>query len=128
MGSFTTQETYSDNVKIYEHRKLVQNFAQHSKKFSVNVYVLNYMIRLIERYRIKITKKRKYSYYSPTIFKRVRLFKPPCLAKEITQTTNIMKSLFNILKSEDMRRHFIHLSNENTQIVDYIDPSITKER
>ena len=87
MGSFTTQETYSDNVKIYEHRKPVQNFAQHSKKFSVNVYVLNYMIRLIEHYRIKITKKRKYSYYFPTIFKRVRLFKPPCLAKEITQTT-----------------------------------------
>jgi len=45
------------------------------------------MIRLIENYRIKITKKRKYSYYSPTIFKSVRLFKPPYLAKEITQTT-----------------------------------------
>ena len=53
------KETYSDKVKIYEHRKQVQSFAQHSKKFTVNVYVLSYMIRLIrliKRYRIEIVK------------------------------------------------------------------------
>ena len=50
----------------------------------------------------------------------------PC--KRNNPDNDIMKSLFSILKSEDMRKHFIHLSNENTQIVDYIDSSITKER
>ena len=54
-------------VQIYELRKQGQSFNQLSKKFGVDVSVLRYMMRLIERYGIEIVKKGKNRYYSPEL-------------------------------------------------------------
>ena len=59
--------TYEDKVQIYELRKQGQSFNQLSKKFGVDVSVLRYMMRLIERYGIEIVKKGKNRYYSPEL-------------------------------------------------------------
>ena len=59
--------TYEDKVQIYELRKQGQGFNQLSKKFDVDVSVLRYMMRLIERYGIEIVKKGKNRYYSPEL-------------------------------------------------------------
>ena len=56
--------TYEDKVQIYKLRKQGQGFNQLSKKFDVDVSVLRYMMRLIERYGIEIVKKGKNRYYS----------------------------------------------------------------
>lgn len=59
--------TYEDKAQIYELRKQGQSFNQLSKKFGVDVSVLRYMMRLIERYGIEIVKKGKNRYYSPEL-------------------------------------------------------------
>ena len=59
--------TYEDKVQIYKLRKQGQGFNQLSKKFDVDVSVLRYMMRLIERYGIEIVKKGKNRYYSPEL-------------------------------------------------------------
>ncbi|WP_155718791.1 IS3 family transposase [Streptococcus oralis] len=59
--------TYEDKVQIYELRKQGQSFNQLSKKFGVDVSVLRYMMRLIERYGIEVVRKRKNHYYSPEL-------------------------------------------------------------
>ena len=59
--------TYEDKVQIYELRKQGHSFKELSKRFDVDVSGLRYMMRLIERYGIKIVKKGKNCYYSPEL-------------------------------------------------------------
>ena len=66
-GVFTMKLTYEDKVQIYELRKQGKSFNQLSKKFGVDVSVLRYMMRLIERYGIEAVRKRKNHYYSPEL-------------------------------------------------------------
>ena len=66
-GVFTMKLTYEDKVQIYELRKQGKSFNQLSKKFGVDVSVLRYMMRLIERYGIEVVRKRKNHYYSPEL-------------------------------------------------------------
>lgn len=60
-GVFTMKLTYEDKVQIYELRKQGQSFNQLSKKFGVDVSVIRYMMRLIERYGIEVVRKREES-------------------------------------------------------------------
>ena len=63
--------TYEDKVQIYELRKQGRGFNQLSKKFGVDVSVLRYMMRLIERYGIEVVRKRKNHYYSPELKREI---------------------------------------------------------
>ena len=58
---------YEDKVQIYELRKQGQSFKQLSKRFSVDVSGLKYMMKLIDRYGIDIVKKGINRYYSPEL-------------------------------------------------------------
>lgn len=58
---------YEDKVRIYELRKQGQSFKQLSKRFSVDVSGLKYMMKLIDRYGIDIVKKGVNRYYSPEL-------------------------------------------------------------
>lgn len=59
---------YEDKVRIYELRKQGQSFKQLSKRFSVDVSGLKYMMKLIDRYGIEdIVKKGMNRYYSPEL-------------------------------------------------------------
>ncbi|AMD96759.1 transposase [Streptococcus sp. oral taxon 431] len=58
---------YEDKVQIYELRKQGQSFKQLSKRFSVDVSGLKYMMKLIDRYGIDIVKKGMNRYYSPEL-------------------------------------------------------------
>ena len=58
---------YEDKVRIYELRKQGQSFKQLSKRFSVDVSCLKYMMKLIDRYGIDIVKKGMNRYYSPEL-------------------------------------------------------------
>ena len=55
---------YEDKVQIYELRKQGQSFKQLLKRFGVDVSVLKYMMKLIDRYGIDIVKKGMNRYYS----------------------------------------------------------------
>ena len=55
---------YEDKVQIYELRKQGQSFKQLSKRFSVDVSGLKYMMKFIDRYGIDIVKKGLNRYYS----------------------------------------------------------------
>ena len=59
--------TYEDKVQIYELRKQGQSFKELSKRFGVNVSGLKYIVKLIDRYGIKIVEKGKNRYYSPEL-------------------------------------------------------------
>lgn len=59
--------TYEDKVQIYELRKQGESFRQLSNQFGINISNLRYMIKLIDRYGIEITKKGKNRYYSPEL-------------------------------------------------------------
>ena len=63
--------TYEDKVQIYELRKQGRGFNQLSKKFGVDISVLRYMMRLIERYGIEVVRKRKNHYYSPELKREI---------------------------------------------------------
>ncbi|OFK76319.1 transposase [Streptococcus sp. HMSC034E03] len=58
---------YEDKVQIYELRKQGQSFKQLLKRFGVDVSVLKYMMKLIDRYGIDIVKKGMNRYYSPEL-------------------------------------------------------------
>ena len=58
---------YEDKVRIYELRKQGQSFKQLSKRFSVDVSGLKYMMKLIDRYGIDIVNKGINRYYSPEL-------------------------------------------------------------
>ena len=58
---------FEDKVQIYELRKQGQSFKQLSKRFSVDVSGLKYMVKLIDRYDIDIVKKGMNRYYSPEL-------------------------------------------------------------
>ena len=59
---------YEDKVQIYELRKQGQSFKKLSKRFSVDVSGLKYMMKLIDRYGIEdIVKKGMNRYYSPEL-------------------------------------------------------------
>ena len=59
--------SYKDKVHIYELRKQGQSFKQLLKRFGVDVSVLKYMMKLIDRYGIDIVKKGMNRYYSPEL-------------------------------------------------------------
>ncbi|EGF06162.1 IS861 transposase [Streptococcus sanguinis SK1057] len=59
--------TYEDKVRIYELRKQGISLKQFSNKFRINISNLSYMIKLMDRYGIKIVKKGKNRYYSPEL-------------------------------------------------------------
>ena len=57
--------TYEDKVQSYAHKKQGQSLKQLSKRFSVDVSGLRYMMRLIEHFGIESIKKVKNYHYSP---------------------------------------------------------------
>ena len=59
--------TYEDKVRIYELRKQGISLKRLSDKYGMNLSNLKYLIRLIDRYGIKIVKKGKNYYYSPEL-------------------------------------------------------------
>ena len=59
--------TYEDKVRIYELKKQGESFRKLSNQFGINISNLQYMIKLIDRYGIKIVKKGKNCYYSPEL-------------------------------------------------------------
>jgi len=59
--------SYEDKVQIYELRKQGISFKRLSEKYRMNLSNLKYLIRLIDRYGIKIVKKGKNYYYSPEL-------------------------------------------------------------
>ena len=59
--------TYKDKVQIYELRKQGRTFKENSNIFGITIPNLQYMIKLIDRYGIKIVKKGKNCYYSPEL-------------------------------------------------------------
>ena len=59
--------TYKDKVQIYELRKQGRTFKEISNIFGITIPNLQYMIKLINRYGIKIVKKGKNRYYSPEL-------------------------------------------------------------
>ena len=59
--------TYKDKVQIYELRKQGRTFKEISNIFGITIPNLQYMIKLIDRYRIKNVKKGKNCYYSPEL-------------------------------------------------------------
>ena len=63
--------SYEYIVQIYELRKLGQRFKQLSKRFDLDVSELRYIMKLIDRYGIKIVKKGKNCYYSPELKKEM---------------------------------------------------------
>ena len=66
-GVFIMKLTYKDKVQIYELRKQGRSFKELSNIFGINIPNLRYMIKLIDRYGIKIVKKGKNCYYSPEL-------------------------------------------------------------
>ena len=63
--------TYEDKVQIYELRKQGRSFRELSNIFGITIPNLQYMIKLIDRYGIKIVKKGKNCYYSPELKQEV---------------------------------------------------------
>ena len=63
--------TYEDKVQIYELRKQGRTFKEISNIFGITIPNLQYMIKLIDRYGIKIVKKGKNCYYSPELKQEV---------------------------------------------------------
>ena len=59
--------TYKDKVQIYKLRKQGRTFKEISNIFGITIPNLQYMIKLIDRYGIKIVKKGKNCYYSPEL-------------------------------------------------------------
>ena len=70
-GAFIMKLTYEDKVQIYELRKQGESFRRLSNQFGINISNLQYMIKLIDRYGIKIVKKGKNCYYSPELKQEV---------------------------------------------------------
>ena len=63
--------TYKDKVQIYELRKQGRTFKEISNIFGITIPNLQYMIKLIDRYGIKIVKKGNNCYYSPELKQEV---------------------------------------------------------
>ena len=61
---FVIKLTYENNIQIYKLRKQGYSYVQFSNKYGVKLSNLIYMIKLIDRYGIKIVKKGKNHYYS----------------------------------------------------------------
>ena len=57
--------SYEDKVNIYELRQNGESIKSLSEQFSVSKSVLQYLIRLIDKYGIDIVRKGKNTYYSP---------------------------------------------------------------
>ena len=70
-GVFIMKLTYKDKVQIYELRKQGRSFKELSNIFGITIPNLQYMIKLIDRYGIKIVKKGKNCYYSPELKQEV---------------------------------------------------------
>ena len=64
-NSHQKESEYEDKVQSYEHKKQGQSLKQLSKRFSVDVSGLRYMMRLIEHFGIESIKKVKNYHYSP---------------------------------------------------------------
>ncbi|HFI0043859.1 TPA: IS3 family transposase [Streptococcus suis] len=59
--------SYEDKIKIYELRQSGQSIKNLSKQFTIAESVIQYMLRLIDRYGINIVKKGKNTYYPPEL-------------------------------------------------------------
>lgn len=59
--------SYEDKVNIYELRQNGESIKSLSEQFSVSKSVLQYLIRLIDKYGIDIVRKGKNTYYSPEL-------------------------------------------------------------
>ena len=59
--------SYEDKIEIYELRQSGQSIKNLSKQFNIAESVIQYMLRLIDRYGINIVKKGKNTYYSPEL-------------------------------------------------------------
>ncbi|WP_447558094.1 IS3 family transposase [Streptococcus suis] len=55
--------SYEDKIKIYELRQSGQSIKNLSNQFTISESVIQYMLRLIDRYGINIVKKGKNTYY-----------------------------------------------------------------
>ncbi|MEG3243135.1 IS3 family transposase [Streptococcus suis] len=59
--------SYEDKIEIYELRQSGQSIKNLSKQFTISESVIQYMLRLIDRYGINIVKKGKNTYYPPEL-------------------------------------------------------------
>ncbi|HFR3698938.1 TPA: IS3 family transposase, partial [Streptococcus suis] len=59
--------SYEDKIKIYELRQSGQSIKNLSNQFTISESVIQYMLRLIDRYGINIVKKGKNTYYPPEL-------------------------------------------------------------
>lgn len=66
-GAIFMKLSYEDKIKIYELRQSGQSIKNLSKQFTIAESVIQYMLRLIDRYGIDIGKKGKDTYYSPEV-------------------------------------------------------------
>ena len=66
-GAIFMKLSYEDKIEIYELRQSGQSIKNLSKQFNIAESVIQYMLRLIDRYGINIVKKGKNTYYSPEL-------------------------------------------------------------
>lgn len=66
-GAIFMKLSYEDKIEIYELRQSGQSIKNLSKQFNIAESVIQYMLRLINRYGINIVKKGKNTYYSPKL-------------------------------------------------------------
>ncbi|MCK3884584.1 transposase, partial [Streptococcus suis] len=59
--------SYEDKIKIYELRQSGQSIKNLSNQFTISESVIQYMLRLIDRYGINIVKKGKNTYSPPEL-------------------------------------------------------------
>ncbi len=59
--------SYEDKIEIYELRQSGQSIKNLSNQFTISESVIQYMLRLIDRYGINIVKKGKNTYYPPEL-------------------------------------------------------------
>ncbi|EPT46597.1 hypothetical protein SAG0034_07540, partial [Streptococcus agalactiae FSL S3-170] len=56
-GAFLMKLSYEDKLEIYELRKIGMSWSQISQRYDVRISNLKYMIKLMDRYGVEISKK-----------------------------------------------------------------------
>ncbi|EPU15778.1 hypothetical protein SAG0128_09485, partial [Streptococcus agalactiae STIR-CD-24] len=56
-GAFLMKLSYEDKLEIYELRKIGMSWSQISQRYDVRISNLKYMIKLMDRYGVKSSKK-----------------------------------------------------------------------
>ena len=59
--------SYDDKLKLYELRKNGMTWSQLSQAYDIQIFNLNYMVKLMDRYGVEIVRKGKNTYYPPEL-------------------------------------------------------------